>query len=134
MRINKKLVIILVLPIILIGIYGLTYIPQKIISIDAANVSKITIFNGNSGEQMEITDASEIDYLIQNLNQVTFQKGKWSFRYMGYSFRTTIYNKKGRAIKELIINTENTIRYKGFFYTAKDQFIDYGYIQKMFEK
>ena len=45
---------------------------------------------------MEITDESNIKHIINNLNEVTFQKGKSSFGYMGFSFNTTIFDKKGK--------------------------------------
>jgi hypothetical protein len=87
----------------------------------------ITVFNGRSGDQVEITDPKEIVYIIENLNEITFQKGKSSFGYMGCIFRINIYNAKGKSIKEFIINSEDTIRLKGFFYYTKDNKIDYDY-------
>lgn len=69
--------------------------------------------------------------MINNLNEVTFQKGKPSFGYLGYSFRTIIFDDKGKKIKELTINSNDTIRYNGFFYTSVDNTIDYDYIEKL---
>ncbi|MBU8880876.1 hypothetical protein BGM26_18135 [Bacillus sp. FJAT-29790] len=126
--------IIIAIPLILLLIFSLTYIPHKVMSVDTSNVSKVAVFDGNTGYDIEITDETDINYIINNLNEVTFQKGKPSVGYMGYSFRTTIFDKKGKTIKELIINSNDTIRYKGFFYTSVDNLIDYDYIEQLVRK
>jgi hypothetical protein len=81
---------------------------------------------------MEITRKSDIAHIIENLKGVTFQKDKLAFG-MGFSFRTTIYDNKGRSITKLIINSKDTIRYNGFSYKAKVSLIDYDFIQKLFD-
>lgn len=129
-EINKKWIAILI-PTILLLAFALTYLPHKIINIEPTKVSKITIFDGNTGNETDITDEKKINQIITNLNAVTFQKGKPSFGYMGYSFRTTIFDEDGKELKEFIINSSDTIRYKGFFYTSKRNAIDYGYIEEL---
>ncbi|MDG5789261.1 hypothetical protein QA612_17515 [Evansella sp. AB-P1] len=126
----KKRIFIFI-PIVLLLAFAMTYIPHSVVSMEPNKVSKITIFDGNTGYDIEITDEDQIDHIITNLNAVTFQKGKSSFGYMGYSFRTTIYNQKRKRLKDFIINSNDTIRYKGFFYTDKAQSIDYDYIKDL---
>jgi hypothetical protein len=131
----KKIKWILVaIPFVLLLIFALSYIPHKVVNINPYNVSKITVFDGNTGNNIEITKETDINHIISNLNDVTFQKGKPSFGYSGYSFRTTIFDNEGKAIKELIINSASTIRYKGFFYTSGDNSIDYDYIDQLVRK
>jgi hypothetical protein len=130
MRKYKKTLIFVGILAALALLYGLTYIPHTIVNIKPDKVSSIKIFDGNTGFETEITDKIAIQYIINNLNDVTFQKDKWAFLYMGYSFRTTIYNDQGKPVKQLIINSADTIRYKGFFYKAKGNQIDYEYIRK----
>jgi hypothetical protein len=134
MKITWKHVLIGV-PFLIIVFYALTYIPQKLIQIDSSEVSRITIFNGNSGQQIDIRDRADIDHIINDLNRVTFRKGKLSIFYMGYSFRTTIYNTEGQQVMKFIMNSEDTIRYRGFFHTATgNERMDYNYIKALFEK
>ena len=128
---NLKRNIFIMIPLFLLLIYGTTYLPHKMIKIKSTEVFKMSVFNGNTGNHIEITDQSDINYIINSLNDITFQKGKLAIGYMGYSFRITIYNNKGKIIEELIINSEDTIRYKGFFYKAKDNLIDYDYIDNL---
>ena len=130
MRYRKK--ILLAIPFVLLTYIGLTYVPHKAVSIDQSNVSRITIFDGNTGKAIDITDTDKINHIISNLRDITFQKGKPSFWRMGYSYRTTFYDDNGEVIEELIISSNDTIRYKGFFYTAKDYKIDYNYVEQLF--
>lgn len=131
---KKRKWIIITVPLVLLLMFALTYIPHKVVSIDPSIVSKITVFDGNTGYEIEITDVNDITKIINNLSEVTFQKGKPSFGYMGYSLRTTIFDTKGKTIKELIINSNDTIRYKGFFYTSVENSIDYDYIEQLVRK
>lgn len=126
--------IIIAITLVLLLIFTLTYIPHKVVSINPTNVSKITVFDGNTGNDIEINEETDINHIINNLNEVTFQKGKPSFGYLGFSFRTTIFDNKGKKIKELTINSNDTIRYKGFFYSSVDNSIDYDYIEQLVRK
>lgn len=128
---KKKIWIFILIPLMLILLYTVTYIPHKVVNIDPATVSKITVFDGSTGYSIDITDENKINHIINNLNEITFQKGKSSFGYLGYRFNTSIFDEKGKEIKELIINSKDTIRYKGFFYTSEDQPIDFDYIEEL---
>lgn len=132
MKIKKRLLIIVIV-FLLVFIYELTYIPLKIININPKYISKIDIFNGNTGKGIEITNRIDIEHIINNFNNVKFKKDKLAIGYLGYNFRITIYDRKGKIIKELIINSNDRIRYKGFFYSANENIIDYNYIEKLFE-
>ncbi|MGI2328494.1 hypothetical protein [Planococcus sp. YIM B11945] len=131
---KKRLVIFGAILLAAVLLYSLTYIPRHITNLTPSDISKITVFDGGKGFEVEIKEKADIAHIIQNLNSVTFQKDKPSLGYMGYSFNMTIYNDKGKAVKELIINSADTIRSKGFFYTAKNQAIDYDYIAGFFEE
>lgn len=123
--------IIVAIPLALLLLFASTYIPHKVIRIEPSVVSKITVFDGSTGKEVEIIKEPDIDHIVSNLKQVTFQKGKPSFFYMGYSFRTTFTDKNGKTIKEIIINSNDRIRYSGFFYRAVDNSIDYDYIERL---
>lgn len=123
--------LILVFPSILFIAFGITFIPQHIVNIDPSNVSKITIFNSNTGNETEIKSRNDIDYIINNLNEVTFRKGMPSFGYMGYSFKTTIYDQNERPMRKLKIQCEDMIVYNWHFYKSVDQEIDYEYLENL---
>jgi hypothetical protein len=129
--VKRKWLIIVSIPFILLLFFALTFIPHKLIKIDDEVVSKIVVFDGNTGYETEITNSEAITHIINNLNEITFQKGKPSWGYMGYSFDTTILDQDGVVMKEFIINSNDTIRYKGFFYKDKTKSIDYEYIEEL---
>ena len=132
---NKKLLIgICVIFVIIIGSLIWWNAPCSITNIAPSEVSKIEIFDGNTGKSITITDASDIEHIITNLNKVSLKKEKISLGYMGYSFRTTVYKDNSEVYKEFIINSSNTIRKDPFFYRDSSGSIDYKYIQKLFDK
>lgn len=131
----KKLSAFILIPIILVSLVCAWWIvPTKMIRITPQEVLKIEIFNGNSGQEIVITDRSEIEHIINNINPISFRKDKISIGYMGYSFRTTIYKSNGKIYKTFIINSEDTIRKDPFFYSDSTGSIDYNFIKDLFEK
>ncbi|MGI5872660.1 MAG: hypothetical protein ACOX8T_11560 [Bacillota bacterium] len=132
---NKKMFIAMcVIIVITVGSLIWWYIPYSITDIAPSEVSKIKIFDGNTGKSIIITDATDIEHIITNLNTLSLKKEKISLGYMGYSFRTTVYRVNGDVYKEFIINSNNTIRKDPFFYRDSSGSIDYKYIQKLFDE
>ncbi|WP_047982819.1 hypothetical protein [Ornithinibacillus californiensis] len=133
MKKKKKIFLtIVVVAIIFGGLYATTYIPKKLISINPSEVSKLEIFDGNQGKALTVSDGEHIKHIITNLNGITFSKGKSSLGYLGYRFRMTIYDEDGDEQKVLIINSNDKVRYKGFFYTDPTKRIDIDYIDSLF--
>ncbi|MGV8983790.1 hypothetical protein [Clostridium sp.] len=130
MKIKKKNGILLVMLAIAIC-YALTYIPHKIVTISPSEVSKIKIFDGNTGKSIIITERENIDHIIGNLNTIKFIKGQLSLGYKGYSFNTIIFKTNGEVYKQFIINSEGSIRKDPFFYMDSTKSIDYNYIRKL---
>lgn len=109
-------------------------VPCSITNIEPLEVSKIGIFNGNIGKSITITDTTDIEHIIKNLNSVSLKKEKISLGCMGYSYRITVYKANGGVYKEFIINSSDTIRKDSFFYQDSSGSIDYKYIQKLFDR
>ena len=106
----------------------------SIINIAPSEVSKIEVFDGSTGKSITITNTTDIDHIITNLNETSLDRGKMSLGYTGYSYRTTIYKSNGDMYKKFIINSSNTVRKDPFFYRDNSDSIDYGYIQKLFNE
>lgn len=130
---NKSKIMFSLLGILLIiaVCFGLTYIPHKIVNIKPSEVSSICIFDGGTGKNIKITNRSDIEYIISNLNSIKFRRDKLSLGYMGYSYRTTIYKNDGSVYKEFIINSRDTIRKDPFFFKDRTNSIDYDYIRNL---
>ena len=102
-----------------------------LMNLDSNEVAEIVVFNGNTGKETHITDESQIENIINNLNDVKMKRWKPSVGYMGYSFNMTIYlpdGKKAGGWNGFIINSGDTIRKDPFFYTVVEGSIDYDYI------
>lgn len=112
----------------MIIVTGISYIPQKVVNVQAKDVTKIEITDGKTGQQIEITDEMTIAHIINNLNGIVFQKEKSASDYKGHSFDAKIYVHNNLE-QSLIINSEDTIRFKEFFYKATNKKIDYDYIE-----
>jgi hypothetical protein len=135
MKIKNKLMIILCL-VIFINICGIIWwnVPGSLTNIKPSDVSKIGIFDGNTGTAITITKISDIEHIINNLNAVTLKKEKVSLGRMGYSFKTTIYKANGKVYREFIINSSDTIRNDPFFYKNSLSSIDYAYIRDLIKE
>ncbi len=132
MKNKKKLIgILLITAVIIIGGFIWWNVPSSIINITASEVSKVEIFDGNTGRSITITDENNIEHIIGNLNTVSIKKEKISLGYTGYSFRTTIYKPDNVVYKTFIINSSNTIRKDPFFYRDSSDSIDFDYIKEL---
>ncbi|MDQ0063461.1 hypothetical protein [Paenibacillus harenae] len=133
MKFNRKRAFLLVIIACacMLLLYGLTYLPRKMMDANPQEVSQITIFDGGSGYELDITDPATIEHIVSDIGGVTFTKNKFALGYMGYSYRLTAYNHKGKVINRFIINSEDTVRYKGFFYKAQGETVDYEYLRQL---
>lgn len=130
-RIIKISLLVIILLVLLF--YGLTYLPHKIVNIAPSEVSSIHIFDGNTGKSISITNKNNIKHIIKNLNSIIFSKGQLAVWYMGYSFKVTIYKNDESVYKEFIINSKDTIRNGLFFLKDKSNSIDYDYIKRLLD-
>lgn len=108
-------------------------VPKKITTSDET-ITKITIFNGNTGKQSIITDQQEIQKLVANLNGISFLKTGISFGNMGYGLDITYYGNNDQEIKNFIVNAEDKVRYRGFFYKPQNSLLDYEYLTNLVSK
>ena len=134
---KKKIVILLsIVAVLLVGVIVWYNVPIDLMNLDANEVMEIVVFNGNSGNTTHITDQEQIQYIIENLNDVEVKRSKLSVGYSGYSFKVTIYLSDGNEAADwnnFIINSDYTIRKDPFFYSVTKGEIDYNYIEHIVE-
>jgi len=82
---------------------------------------------------MTLTEASDIEHLVENFNRVSLKKEGLSWGYMGYGYRITMYRANDVVYKEFIVNSNESIRKDPFFYRASQEKIDYTYIKNLFD-
>lgn len=105
-----------------------------LMNLNTNEVAEIVVFNGNTGKETRITDESQIENIINNLNDIKMKRWQPSVGYMGYSFKVTIYlsdGKKADGWNDFIINSGDTIRKDPFFYTVVEGSLDYDYIDSI---
>ena len=108
--------------------------PIDLMNINSNEVSEIVVFNGNTGKETHITDESQIENIINNLNDIKMKRWQPSVGYMGYSFKVTIYlsdGKKADGWNDFIITSGDMIRKDPFFYTVVEGSLDYDYIDSI---
>lgn len=119
--------------IIIVVVFFVSYLPHSISHLKQDDIQIIKIKDGSTGLSLEITEMETIQHITDNVNSVIFKKRSNSLFRMGYSFDLDLINNQGKTKKSLIINSTTVIRYKGFFYDAVENQLDYDYIQELFK-
>jgi|GEM_PF-3100792 len=105
---------------------------NDIIDLNKNEISKIEIFDGSTGRNATIDNDEDISYMIDNLVNIDLKRKKISIFYMGYRYRMTFYNKVGRKVESIIINSKSTLRKDSFFYNDPSSSIDIEFIDNFF--
>ena len=72
---KKKIFILLsVVLILLIGVAVWYHVPIDLMNLDPNEVMEIVVFNGNSGNTAHIEEKEQIQYIIDNLNDVEVKR------------------------------------------------------------
>ena len=129
---KRKLIILLAIVVVLAAGTGIWYnAPINLMDLEHDEVMEIVVFNGNTGNTTHITDETQIEHIIENLNEINLKRSKPSVGYSGYSFKMTIYLSDGNEADDwnnFIINSDDTVRKDPFFYKVVSEKIDYDYI------
>ena len=132
---KKRAAIFAYIAVILLVIFVICFNATiDLMNLNSNEVSEIVVFNGNTGNATHITDESQIENIINNLNDIKLKRWQPSVGYMGYSFKMTIYlsdGKKAGGWNDFIINSSDTIRKDPFFYTVVEGSLDYDYIDSI---
>ena len=132
---KKRTAIFASIAVIVVVIFAIWFNATiDLMNLDANEVTEIVVFNGNTGNATHITDESQIENIINNLNDIKMKRWQPSVGHMGYSFKMTIYlsdGKKAGGWNDFIINSSDTIRKDPFFYTVVEGSLDYDYIDSI---
>ena len=116
-------------PILLLILVAYYYAPVTFLKgVDPADIAAITIFDGNTGSESEITKQKDIAYIVENIQSVPVRRTGISILEMGYRFRMTFTDEKGGVVEELTVNSEDTIRKDPFFLTTEEGGLCFDYI------
>ena len=116
-------------PILLLILVAYYYAPVTFLKgVDPADIAAITIFDGNTGSESEITKQKDIAYIVENIQGVPVRRTGISILEMGYRFRMTFTDEKGELVETLTINSADTIRKDPFFLTTEEGGLCFDYI------
>lgn len=98
--------------------------------VEPSDVKSMSVFDGNTGQDFDISDTGEIRYIVENIQDNKMERDKVSIGYSGYGFRVYFYDKAGKKIESFIINSADTIRKDPFFYRC-DGDLCYDYLEEL---
>ncbi len=121
-RVILRVIPYLILPAIVLAVWlWYTHPVHFLKKLDADEVKTIVLFDGNTGYEMELTDRSEIENVIDNIQGFTFQRVRGidgiSVVEMGYRFRLIFSDGEGSELARIIIDSDDTVRQDPFYYT-----------------
>ncbi|ERJ11775.1 hypothetical protein [Haloplasma contractile] len=130
---SKVIIVSVMVAFVFMLITGVTFIPSTHFNFDADEVSRITIFDGSNGEEVEVTDDAVIKHITDNINRVEYRRGWLDFN-MGYTYTIKLYDTDDELISKLTVRGDSRITYNRFSYVAKEHSIDYEYIGSLFNE
>ena len=110
------------------------FIPTTFLSkVNPSDIKSISVFDGNTGERFDFSNADEIHYVVENIQNTKMKKDTLSIGYTGFRFRISFFDRNGKEIESFIINTSNTIRKDPFFYRC-DGDLCFDFLKELEEK
>ena len=133
----KKRLLIGLAVVLTVGLVIWYHTPIHVADADPADVGEIVIFDGNTGKRVQITDADEIEYVIESLHSVRLVRTKLAGASDGFNLDTAIYLKNGERAggwNDFIINSADSVRAGAFYYRVADGVIEYDYLKQLVNK
>ena len=107
--------------------------PISSFSMDPDRIDRINIFDGTTGEGMDISDEEEIRSIVRYINGMQLKKDQLSVGYMGYGFRITCYSDE-REVEAFILDSADVVRKDPYFYTLQEETGLYDYLGELYDK
>ena len=116
-------------PVALLILVAYFYAPVTFLKgVESTQIDTVYIFDGNTGEELALTNQKDIAYILENIQSVPVRRTGISILEMGYRFRMTFTDEKGGVVEELTINSADTIRQDPFFFTTEEGGLCFDYI------
>ena len=103
--------------------------------LEIGQATRISIYSGLRGDSVSVTNADEITYITDNINAITFEKGRRQNEgENGYVYSLHWYD-EDRLIADLVIMDEYTAVCDGYYYNGMeaDHEIDTDYLLALLE-
>ena len=106
---------------------------EKSMKFEIGEASRIELRSGTDGTVAEITNTEDIKYITDNINALTFSKGRSSKDHTGWSYSLKWYGPENDLMEEIVVMGERQIDHKGYFYSSMeaDHEIDLAYFDRL---
>ena len=125
---------IIVITTILVCALSLVSCSSKSKTFEIAGAEKLTVRSGSTGESIDIINADDIKYITDNINALTYSKGK-KVNSSGWSYALQWFDESGEIIENLtLLGDGYTIIYDGHYYKgiSVDHEIDLSFLDSQF--
>ena len=135
MKTKKIMLVVIVAVIALVAALAAWYLAPKsfLKGVDPGEIGHISVFDGNTGEQFDISSEDEISFFAENISGLKMKKSGLSLGKVGYGFKVSVYDGSGKELDSFIINSADTVRSDPFFYRC-DGGLCYDYLKGLEEK
>jgi hypothetical protein len=114
---KKKAFIIEIVVIIIVGCFIVWTVPSNFLDdIKSENIVSISVRDGSTGKNFEITNQEDITFIVEKIQSQTFKNDGISMFNMGTLYTMSFYDSNNKLIGEFILNSNDTIRKDPFFY------------------
>jgi len=112
---KKKALIICVCVVVLAIIVAIPIIiinrPKSLFNINPNKVASISIKNGGTGATTNITDASQINQVVKDINNFRYIKKQSLYFTYGWFYSVDFDDSSGNSLLEFVLVTSNLINY-----------------------
>ena len=100
------------------------YMPVRFLGrVDPADVARIEVFNGTSGQHFSIEDRDDIAYIVGKISNARMRKAEYS-HVDGFVYSISFYDADGERIEGFILNgdtiRDGAIRYEMVYENEED--------------
>lgn len=130
----KKKLLLAIAFVCIIACIGNYFYHNLPYTFDIPSAEKLKIFNGSTGQSLEITDGEVIAHITENLNAIEFKRGKKE-KIDGFAYVLTWYDADGKAIESLNVMGKTAVIKKDRRYQsngAVNREIDIEYMEALF--
>ena len=120
---TKKTKIVVGCVVLLIIVCGLIwwFMPVHFLrEVEPEGVATIIVFNGNNGDEFEITNAGDISYILNTIKQITLKKDSFTSG-VDYYYILTFINEDGEEVDSFGIQNPSIMRKGDAFYRCNGE-------------
>ncbi len=130
----KKKILLLLAVAFLVVSYGVIFYFRAEVRLEIPTATKITVFSGSNGQSVEIVDEEAIRSITENLNGLSFRRGKSSRNYEGYAYELTFYDAEGDQIALVKVMSRDRISCRDRFLHSEEGStgVDTDYLERLF--